>query len=68
MQWWIVKNGANTGVLFDDGILCNSPGDAEFTRSGIDAHLKTLSAGHTADYAMPTFPQPEEPAEEQPNE
>ena len=56
MRWTINKDGVNTGEVFDDGILAASPGDPEFTKEKIDAKLKDLGKGHTADWAGVSYP------------
>lgn len=62
MRWNINKNGTNTGEVFDDGVPLAQPGDPEFNRDLIDAHLLTLtpkSATWTADYMGQSWPAPE---------
>lgn len=59
MRWWINKNGVNTGEIFDDEIIENSPGDDLFTQEYINAELMSRNANssvlYTADYMGPSF-------------
>lgn len=62
MRWWINKDGDNTGVVFDDGVVEAAPGDEAFTRDGINAELRRLNGNkdvgpHTADFLGITEPE-----------
>lgn len=54
MRWWIIKNGQNTGEIFDDGIAEATPGRVGFDRDVVDAEVTRRGSEWSADYMGPT--------------
>lgn len=50
MRWWIIKNGVNTGEIFDDGIPNIMPGEDGFDRSAADAEAARRGAVVSAEF------------------
>lgn len=54
MRWWMSRNLANTGEIFDDGVPEVTPGCDGFSRDIVEGEITRRGPEWSADYMGPT--------------